>query len=154
MTEAETTLINQNPRPRVLIMGFTDEKFTNLKESLASVAPTVRRINRIWEVRESEWDVLITNIPLTVKLNNPHGYRTAASHLFVIYFYSGGVDQFGIETRRNWKGRISVDSYHICEELRRVKGLPDAVSELTHENLNRFLRKDPAIIAFTAQSLQ
>ncbi len=55
-------LINQSPGPRLLVRGFDGEE--DLVTALLAECPTARRIASLREVRQAEWDVLVTDRPL------------------------------------------------------------------------------------------
>lgn len=48
------------PHPKVLVMGFGDQ-IDRVAEQIRTVAPTVRPVRELNEVRQAEWDFLVTN---------------------------------------------------------------------------------------------
>ena len=65
-------LIGAMPRPRILCMDFPDEVVSSLRESFA----TVEAIQRLNEVEQSEWDLLVTRSEAD----------EAAPHLWMLVF--------------------------------------------------------------------
>jgi hypothetical protein len=52
-------LINQSPRPRLLVRGFFEQP--DVVQGLLAEAPTSRQIESLGEVRQAEWDILVTD---------------------------------------------------------------------------------------------
>lgn len=125
-------LINQSPRPRLLVKGFAEQD--ELVQQLLELAPTSRKINWLHEVRQEEWDVIISDEGLG---DEGEGYRLPtplSPHIFAIYVGSilnGFYNK--VENSPQWRGLIAARCNHICQELQRVRGLPDGVSALVHE---------------------
>lgn len=67
-------VIGRQPSPRALLYGFDEEHEESEMAALAALFPTVRQIDSLSEVREEEYDILITKgRPVRAK-----------SHLFVV----------------------------------------------------------------------
>jgi hypothetical protein len=105
------TLVNTNPKPRVLIIGLNDEP--QLQEELASSCPTVTRVDRLSDVRQEEWDLLLTDRPLYDTPDTPNIRQSRlravelAPHISVVYRMPPGTSGFvAIKSRSRWNGRI------------------------------------------------
>ncbi len=71
-------VFNEQPRPRCLLLGTLDDgAITDLR----SVFPTLRKISDLGEVRQAEWDVLVTG----------EGFTDLDPHLFVVAFGEGSL---------------------------------------------------------------
>lgn len=135
--------INQSERPRLLIYGFDDDD--ELVERLLALVPTARRINGFWEVRQMEWDVLVTDRSLTYSTS----FRSyhAEPHLCVIYCHQAGT--FGRVVEKNeWRHPIQSWRGHVAQELIRIRGLPDGIAHLVHEQLEPVLKARESHIFF------
>jgi hypothetical protein len=71
-------IINEKPRPRALFMGFESDEV----ESLKKFFPTTKVIRELGEVRQAEWDVLLTKF----------GVIDPAPHMYILSF---GADKIG-----------------------------------------------------------
>jgi hypothetical protein len=58
-SEYAEVIINQSPRPRLLVYGLEGRK--DVVDEVMSLCPTSRRCERLSEVRQAEWDLLITD---------------------------------------------------------------------------------------------
>lgn len=63
-------IVGARPHPRILVTGFDEATIG----ALADIAPTVRPINSLHEVEQTEWDVLVAR----------GGNNGAADHIFTI----------------------------------------------------------------------
>ena len=79
-------LVNEQPRPRCLVQG-TFERTT--LEGLAEVFPTIRYVSSLSEVRQEEWDILVT----------ADGLESVADHLFVVAVGDVSLDRSDAEPR-------------------------------------------------------
>jgi hypothetical protein len=116
-------LINTSPSPRVLILGFDD--VATLEEDLRKFAPTVSRIQSLEEVRQAEWDVLVTEEGL-------HGVEDSLCVVFIPPTDLAGIT---VDYRTSWDKQIEMSSGHISQELKRVSPLPERIRRLAHEEL-------------------
>jgi hypothetical protein len=68
-------IVGAKPRPRALIQGFEDAS----AEKIAALFPTSRRVVSLEEVRQAEWDLLVSNAdsPLSQGRLAPHMYAVA-----------------------------------------------------------------------------
>jgi len=71
-------VLGASPRPRALLAGLSSDE----AESVASTFPTTRIVNEVAEVRQDEWDVLLTRGGLD--------WRTA-THLYVMCLASAAM---------------------------------------------------------------
>lgn len=129
--------INESPRPRLLIRGFTEQY--ELVQDLLKLAPTSRAISSLHEVRQAEWDILITD-QLFGEPGAPASPRPVhlAEHVSVVMVCPPiAID---IEDSFNWKEKIRGSIGHLCGELQRINGLPERIAMLTHEQLEPIVR--------------
>ncbi|WP_155347483.1 hypothetical protein [Acrocarpospora pleiomorpha] len=127
---SEDRLINTSPRPRVLIRGFSDRP--DLVEKLLKVAETTRHIKSLIEVRQAEWDVLITDRGL------PEGDRRQRQlelheHIHAICIVGETASDWLIEDNDRWSRGIRIEFKHVCQELRRQSDLIPALRDLVRE---------------------
>ncbi|MFI8425080.1 hypothetical protein [Streptomyces sp. NPDC085479] len=137
--EAEVELggvINTSPRPRMLILGFGDEP--ELVKSLLKLCPTVKYIESMGQVRQAEWDLLVTDRELA-DVTSSGTWLRVDPHLSVIYRASNKAFRDYVEARGNWSSRIVSRSGMVSREIRRVRGLPDRIERLVHESLEPVL---------------
>ena len=74
-------IINKKPRPRALFLGFSEEEDLDVFDNFF---PTKKRINHLQEIRQAEWDVLIT------KADTPG--PDLECHLYVLSFGAVVID--------------------------------------------------------------
>jgi len=129
-------VINQSPRPRLLVCGFRDKP--EFVKELLKIAPTSRAIEALKEVWPAEWDVLITDETLV----------SAAEHLCVIHVPAAL--GHALEDRLMWDRCIAWFGGHVCQELKRISGLPERIAILAHEQLEPLAkqRRDHGHVAY------
>jgi len=71
-------ILNEKPRPRALFIGFEPDEV----ESLKKFFPTTKTIRDLDEVRQAEWDILLTKV----------GVIEPAPHMYILSF---GADKIG-----------------------------------------------------------
>jgi hypothetical protein len=120
-------LINQSPKPRMLVRGFEGDE--ELIDRLKALVPTFKHVQLLSEVRQAEWDILVTDSPLF----------DAAGHLGVVYVAPDGDFSGAIEKKPLWSKKILSNSGIIGGELKRVGNLPERISILVHEQLEPVL---------------
>ncbi|MFF1779615.1 hypothetical protein [Streptomyces virginiae] len=137
--QSETELgaiIYESPRPRMLIRGFVEEP--DLVRRLSELCPTVKHVSALNEVRQAEWDILVTDSPIS---RHGQGWSELADlHLGVVYRPSKMEHWTQVERRHDWNAQITSGTGIISQEIRRVKGLPGRIAELSHEQLEPLLR--------------
>lgn len=137
--EEADVIINQQPRPRLLVRGFKDQPA--LRESLLSLAPSSLSIASLGKVRQAEWDILVTDehldeVEVRNSANEKHG-------LFIVYVHTREIYPWAVVDKGDgWQ--IGAYQGHISQELKRIKGLPVRISDLIREQLEPVLitRKD------------
>lgn len=137
MTDAGETnhvLINESPRPRVLVRwwppgdaGDSGSVGDELVRRLRDLVPTVRRIRSLNEVRQAEWDFLLTNESLQAGAED-----SAEARLCVLYCQMPALAQ---TIERFHAGTVAYGSRRASQEILRIKGLPDHIADLVHEQL-------------------
>ena len=116
-------VIGRNPSPRILIRGFTEEAAAGL----AAIAPTVGRVDHPDEVRQEEWDLLVTdrNVP-----------RDLSKALFVLTI---GADEQGFpDDLTDLNGQTSYVAHNrmtLATEFVVEPGLPPAIDALVRRSL-------------------
>ncbi|MFT9666405.1 hypothetical protein ACMZ5F_16650 [Streptomyces rhizosphaericola] len=131
-------IINTSPRPRLLVSGFDGEE--GLVEKILALCPTSREVKNFSQVRQAEWDVLVTTNPLIVSMR----YRAdfvLDPHISVVYVAKQGGHFDPIEARVDWAGSVRNGGRKVSQEIRRVRGLPERVAMLVHERLEPILIK-------------
>ncbi|MFE4058381.1 hypothetical protein ACFXP3_19180 [Streptomyces sp. NPDC059096] len=131
-------IINSSPRPRLLVSGFDGQD--ELVERILALCPTSKKVGSFREVRQAEWDVLVTTDPLFLSIQYAGTYRVEP-HVSIIYVANGNGYYTTVETRSNWDGQVVNGGRKVSQEIRRVRGLPERVSTLVHEKL------EPVLIA-------
>ncbi|MCK2238983.1 MULTISPECIES: hypothetical protein [unclassified Crossiella] len=116
-------IINQRPRPRLLVLGFDGRE--DLVEQLLALTPTSRKIARAHDVRQAEWDILVTD----------EGFSSIDSHLSVVYLAAETRVSDHIESDPDWNAYFGWRNSHISGELQRFQCLPSRVAALVHEGL-------------------
>ncbi|GAB2615294.1 hypothetical protein [Kribbella endophytica] len=130
-------VINGRPRPRVLVQGFGGDVVDRLREFL----PTVRAIDYLGDVRQEEWDALVTR----------SGIEAASPHLFVLVqapdsstrSSSGNwnVDLTQDDSAtKGWFVHVSYQDRHMAEELMRHRDLPQRIERLSRDVLEPIAR--------------
>ncbi len=121
---ARGVLINTSARPRILVWGF--DKAPDLAAEILALGATSRRITSINDVRQAEWDVLVTDhVQLTHEVG--HNYRYIEPSLCVLLI-AADADQ-------RIENSLKVHDGHVCQELLRITDLPESVRVLAHEQL-------------------
>ncbi len=124
---AAPVLINSRPRPRLLVQGFDDEVVERIREFV----PSVRVIDQYpSEVRQSEWDAIVTRSSMT----------HTARHMFGLVVVPEFESQWIVESLGDGKS-LRVDRDEVSEELLRYPGLPDRLARLTHEVLEPLAKR-------------
>ncbi|MFG1999735.1 hypothetical protein ACGFNU_11370 [Spirillospora sp. NPDC048911] len=92
-------------------------------------------------MRQSEWDAIITDQPLTERGDRYLGPTYLEPHLFALFI--APVNNFAgtIETQPNWIGDVDYNASYISNEIMRIKGLPERIAQLTHEELEPVLKE-------------
>lgn len=132
----EAILINASPRPRLLVWGLEERK--SIVESMLALAPTSKYIRNISEVRQLEWDVLVTDKCIT----------DAQAHLFVLYIAPESaemvrVDDLNEPPGRVWNDALKFGQISVAQELKRIRKLPERVAELSKEQLEPIVKARP-----------
>lgn len=133
---ASPILINASPRPRVLVHGFDDDVVSRIGEFVPTVRVLVEGLD---EVRQEEWDALITRSDLT----------GAAEHLFAVVQAPGQISGYWTAEAIAPGLWIRLYTGHVAEELLRYKDLPDRVAQLTHEILEPIAKARDSHTYFT-----
>lgn len=148
--EHAEVIINESPRPRLLVYGLEDRE--GEIEKILNLAPTSKRCERLAEVRQQEWDVLVTDRQMWFHHSTYGAVPTVSEHMCVVFVaradFPGG--QLAIEIRPEWSAAIGVMNNHVSQELKRIFGLPERISVLTHEQLEPLFKARPAHQYFTA----
>ncbi|GAA1366062.1 hypothetical protein GCM10009661_18140 [Catellatospora chokoriensis] len=122
----------------MLIRGFYEEP--ELVASISELAPTFQVIEDFGEVRQEEWDMVVTDQNIT----------DCKPHLFVIYF--GGLQERElVDTGYSWANNVVCETGFVSREYARVTGLSEAISALVHEQLEPVLKARTSHIVFTAE---
>jgi hypothetical protein len=131
-------VINTKPRPRLLIRGFANDP--ELVERLLALAPTSKLIESLRDVRQAEWDILVTDQQPTEPAPNHYGSAVQLDPGIGVVLRP--------RRRATWEamaygpfGRVLHEAGHISTELRRCRGLPQRIADLTHEQLEPILLK-------------
>ncbi|MGW0163818.1 hypothetical protein ACWDWT_01320 [Streptomyces sp. NPDC003343] len=125
-------VINTSPRPRMLVSGFPGND--DLVDEILKISPTSKKIDNFREVRQAEWDVLVTTDSL-VKAQQYVGTWTLEPHLCVIYVATQNNPYGTIERRTGWRGEVRNEGRKVSQEIRRVRELPERIATLVHEKL-------------------
>lgn len=125
--------------------GFEDRP--ELVERLLALAPSAKHIASLHDVRQAEWDLLVTDTSLNESSRDVFSRERSISpepHLCAVVVLDEVATGWGGDVEHGpWSGAIDVRGPHIASELRRVPGLPERVAALTHEQL------EPVLIART-----
>ena len=136
--QSSTPLINQQPRPRVLIVGFHSSSFGENDEALRPLVGTLKRSKGLDQEFLADWDALVTDQPL---FNPPSiGGVRLPDHLSVIYFASGGPAKGNrevLDSSPEGSRHVAVQSGHFGRELRTGQNVAVDVALLLKES--RFL---------------
>ncbi|MFF2571590.1 hypothetical protein [Streptomyces sp. NPDC058084] len=131
-------IINTGARPRMLIKGFGDSP--QLVAELSTLCPTVKHIESLREVRQAEWDVIVSDDELSQYDHSFNRLTELAMHISAVYCASWGDFHHTIERRRTWKSIVTTKPGVISQEIMRVRGLPERIATLTHEQLEPVLK--------------
>lgn len=130
-------IINESPGPRLLIHGLSN--WEDSFEEIKNLVPTARHCESLAEVRQAEWDVIVTDQPLAILI--PNKVRIVDTHLCVIFVPKRDVaGRPPIELRADWRSGIQVYEHYVSQELVRIHGLPERIATLTHEQLEPILK--------------
>lgn len=118
----------------MLFWGFGGSEA--LASQLTVLVPTFKMVESLRQVRQDEWDVLVTNQTIGI----PYESEPAASlHLCVVYLGSQGPDTQIVESRGQWSHSIVLDRGLIAQELQRIRLDSDRAAALIHEKLEPVL---------------
>ncbi|WP_146073260.1 hypothetical protein [Arthrobacter sp. N199823] len=124
----ETALINTSPRPRILVLG--SPHLASLVDQIKAFAPTVSHTYGIHNVRQAEWDLVVTDRP----------YMDVSTDLCVIYIAPDSDNPQTLDWRSPWKSEVRSRHGSVSQELQRVNSLPERIGRLTHEHLEPIFR--------------
>jgi hypothetical protein len=113
------------------VRGFKDDP--NLVERICAEAPTSRRIDSLREVRQDEWDVLVTDSRVSETVHDPFGITKdiyLAQHIGVLYQPSSSGLGY-VEDRPDWRSPVE----HFPVQSRRSGADPQAFQ---NRSLNSF----------------
>ena len=145
----QPVLINTDSRPRLLVRGFDDEP--TLVEALLALGPTSKKIASLREIRQAEWDVLVTDRQLHEPAQDFGEQVGLADHICVVYRAAPQESYAVIESRDDWTGRIRLGGRHISRELHRIPDLPQRIADLTHEQLEPVAKERNEHVFFTTE---
>src|SRR5664279_1239441 len=144
-------LINQKPRPRMLLLGswWNFDPYAPMAQALAALVPTCHHAFNIEDVRADEWDFVVTLGDLfDYSLG---GGRAIPRHLSAIVFatvpkdnkevvldVSDGSPPQGVVAQQGFRG----------SELCRVSNVPEGIVDLMRERLEPVLLQRTSHIFF------
>jgi hypothetical protein len=113
----------EKSRPRLLVQGYEE----NIRTALLEFVPTVELVNDLGEVRQDEWDALLTNKNL----------ESVADHLYVVGVGSSSFGRCEAVTTSGARGAVPISwfGYSRATELEVPNELPLPLSRLVHEIL-------------------
>jgi hypothetical protein len=120
----------------MLVWGFYNEE--KLVEQLLQLCPTSRYIKSLKQVRQAEWDLLVTDQGCEQRQQHL-GITRVEPHLFVIHRTPSDGHIFTAEHRPGWIMEIASRSGVISQELQRMRNLPERIAVLVHEKLEPVL---------------
>jgi hypothetical protein len=131
-SSAEYIVISQKPRPRRLVRGFENQD--ELVQGILATAPTARQIRQLTEVRQAEWDILVTDVPLFASGGAQARTQSAVSrHLCVIYVaekdFAGIIEDVLVDQKPH-REMVYVEPDHVSGELHRQRALPARIVPL------------------------
>lgn len=138
VNRSSAPLINQQPRPRVLIVGFHSSFFGENDEALRPLVGTLKRSKGLDQEFLPDWDALVTDQPLFSPQSTGGG--RLPDHLSVIYFDSRGPGRGNpeiLDSSPEASRHVRVQSGHFGRELRTGRNLAGDVAFLFKES--RFL---------------
>jgi len=140
-------LINQQPRPRMLLLGpeWDSGSFALVAQALAALVPTSRHVINIGDVRADEWDFVVTLRGLFQY--GLVGGRTVPRHLSAIAFAAAPKDnkEFVVDVSDGSPPNgVVVQQGYRGGELRRVSNVPEDIADLVRERL------EPALVQRTS----
>lgn len=124
----------------MLVRGFEEDP--ELVERLLAQAPTAKHVRSLRQVRQAEWDLLVTDRCATE--SERHVSDVQLSPHLCLLLRAPDSNTYGrgsVETRPTWVTSIEHLGGHISTELRRCKDLPERISHLTHEHLEPILKQ-------------
>jgi hypothetical protein len=151
--------VGVRPGPRILIVGFRSDD--RLRQQLLEIGPTTQLISTISEVRQAEWDCLITDEPFISVVPWPASVCLEA-HLRVIYFVGRTDSEYIDEVLAdvplpNSSLRAAFNIIHtttIVNEFHRPAdlGIDERISRLANETLLPQVRRERTKQVFKAWS--
>jgi hypothetical protein len=149
-SEYTEVTINESPRPRLLVYGLKDREAEIAK--IMELAPASKRCESLSEVRQQEWDILVTDHQMWMHHGSLGAFNFVSEHMCVVFVTPAAplAGQLAIEIRPDWSAAVGVRNYHVSQELKRILGLPERISALVHEQLEPLLKIRPAHQYFTA----
>jgi hypothetical protein len=127
--------IGEEPRPRALL-SWNGPHHDRIAEVLALHAPTIREITHVVQVRQADYDLLITNQMGTLIAGAGTPGPLPAGHLLVVSFSPGGVQGWtGIDSLTGGAVSVRARSPHLAKGIDVPDDLPDAVHDLVEDDL-------------------
>jgi hypothetical protein len=123
-------LINDKPRPRVLVHGFD----STVVAALAEFIPTVRSVATLAEVRLAEWDAVVSDEEWLLGVDE-HLFAIIRAPLETATVGSFSSSSWVIESETSPSLLVQMFRGHVADEFLRYPNLPDRVRHLTHEVL-------------------
>lgn len=110
---------------------------------LTSRVPTWKHVDHLHEVRQEEWDLLVTDQRLAFLTHggSPAVKNEVAEHLCVIHVSSGNLLSSTMIDVVKGKFVVRVKDGHPGQEMKRVSGLPERLEIVTHEELEPVVLK-------------
>jgi hypothetical protein len=127
--------VGDDPRPRALF-AWSGPNHDRVAEVLAQHAPTVREIDHVREIRQADYDLLVTNLmgSLTSRFNGPG--TPPDEHLFVVSFMlDGEQDGHVIDSLHLGSVRIRSRIHHLAQSIEVPDDLPEALEHLIGDDL-------------------
>ncbi|MET9910374.1 hypothetical protein ABZZ74_26820 [Streptomyces sp. NPDC006476] len=140
------SVVNTSPRPRMLVWGFSNDE--ELVKELLQLCPTTRRIQSLREVRQAEWDVIVTDESLHESSQSYTSTVRVQPHLCVVHRSPFTDFTKTVEHVPGWTASISSKIGVISQEIRRMRNLPERISVLIHEKLEPVLTQRKAHTIF------
>ena len=145
-------VVNTSPRPRMLVWGFSKEE--ELVAELLRLCPTSRHIESLRQVRQAEWDVLVTDGQLQQTFENSGVTLRVEPHLCVIYRSASSEYSVRVEHRPGWKTSISSRPGVVSQEIRRMRNLPERIAMLVHEKLEPVITQRRSHLIYEHRSVK
>ncbi|GEC10757.1 hypothetical protein SSP24_84120 [Streptomyces spinoverrucosus] len=135
----------------MLVWGFYDQE--ELVNELLQLCPTSRYIKGLRQVRQAEWDLLVTDQGCEQR-QQPIGVTRVEPHLFVIHYTRGDGYIFNAEHRPGWTKKIASRSGVVSQEIQRMRNLPERVAVLVHEKLEPVITQRTSHRVFELQRVK